>query len=330
MVLKTLKSMPSKIYPLINLRSKNDLAKRISSKKLTTKKALILINDVLKNFDNYWHDSKKASEPLKEKYVRSAVGNNLGELLDLINKKILAPHDGLLPPFIFGGISKKDHVQAAVNLLGKKGRVFYKLDLTHFFEQVTKESVFNFFLKSGCSRKISALLSKLCCVPEGPKNTKGSKLVLARGFSTSPRLSVWCNLITFKMLNWRVGRVLKKYDFKISIYVDDIGISASKVDLELMNQALSLSKKIIETGNLKINEGKTVFPVMFSKTVEYLGLRLGRKKVSLGRATQAKLDRTIKARQKSGCSKKIKERLKGLKNYKKHVNSVKKLETIKT
>lgn len=322
--------MPSKIYPLIGLRSKNDLAKRISSKKLSTKKALILINDVLENFDGYWHDSKKASEPLKGKYVRSAIGTKLGDLLDLINKKILAPYDELIPSFIFGGISKKDHVQAAVNLLGKKGRVFCKLDLTRFFEQVHQKDVFIFFLKSGCSVRISRLLSKLCCVPEGEKGTKGTKLVLARGFSTSPRLSVWCNLATFKMLNWRVGRLLKKYDFKISVYVDDIGISASQIDLELMNQALNLSKKIIETGNLKINEGKTVFPLMFSQTVEYLGLRLGRKKVSLGKATQAKLDRAIRARHKIGCSKKIKERLKGLRNYKKHVNSVKKPEIVKT
>jgi hypothetical protein len=322
--------MPDRISPFINLRSKNDLAKRISSKKLTVSRALFLINDVLKKFDNYWHDNEKASEPLKEKYVRSAVGNNLGNLLDLINKKILVPYDGLLPNFIFGGISGKDHVQAAVNLLGGKGRVFYKLDLEHFFEQVTQKSVFIFFLKCGCSIKISTLLSKLCCVPEGKKDTKGTQLVLARGFSTSPRLSVWCNLITFKRLKWRIGRVLKNYNFKISVYVDDIGISACKVSSDLINQALILSKKIIESGNLKINERKTVFPIMFSQTVEYLGLKLGRKRVYLGKATQAKLDRTIKARQNVDCSKKIKERLKGLKNYKKYVDSVKKSEIVKT
>jgi hypothetical protein len=315
--------MSNNEYPQINLRSKNDLAKRIGNKKLTRKKALILINDVLKNFNRYWKDNMKVSEPLKGKYVRSAARNNLGNLLGLINKKVLAPHDGLLPPFIFGGISKKDHVRAAINLLGKKGRVFCKLDLARFFEQITEESVFNFFLRSGCSIKISKLLSKLCCIPEGPKNTKGGRSVLARGFSTSPRLSVWCNLTTFKMLNWRIGRILKKNDFKISIYVDDIGITASKASLELMDHALNIGKKIIKTGNLKINEEKTVSPVMFSEKVEYLGLGLGVNKVYLGKETQIKLNRTIEALRDPNCPKEIKESLKGLRNYEKHVNSTK-------
>jgi len=320
--------MPNEIYPRINIRSKNDLAKRISNKKLKTKDSLRLINDVLKNFDKYWHDSK-ASEPEKEKYIRSAAGNNLGNLLDLINKKVLAPHDQTLPYFIFGGISDRNHVLAAVNLLGnRRDRVFYKLDLKHFFEQIPQESVFCFFLKCGCSKRASILLSKLCCVPEGKKWTKGTKPVLARGFSTSPRLAVWCNLDTFQKLKWRVGKILKNYDFKISVYVDDIGISASRVDTETITKALNLSKKIIEAGNLKLNEKKTILPKSFSDTVEYLGLKLGRNKVYLGKATQSKLDRTIKARQKIGCTKETKESLKGLKVYRKYVNSINNSKTI--
>lgn len=76
-------------YPQINLRSKNDLAKRIGNKKLTREKALILINDVLKNFDRYWGDNMKVSEPLKGKYVRSAAGNNLDLRLDSLSLNLL-------------------------------------------------------------------------------------------------------------------------------------------------------------------------------------------------------------------------------------------------
>lgn len=315
--------MSNERYPNINIRTKNDLAKRISSKKLKTSDSLKLINDVLKNFDKYWHDSKKASEPDKGKYVRSAIGTNLGNLLDLINKKVLTPYDILLPSFVFGGISKRNHVKAAVNLLGKRrGRVFYKLDLKHFFEQVNQEIVFLFFLKCGCSKRASILLSKLCCIPEGPKGIKNTNFVLARGFSTSPRLSVWCNLDTFLKLKWRLERMLDKYDFRISVYVDDIGISASRVDIGKMAQALELSKKIIESGNLRINEKKTVIPRNFSEGVEYVGLKLGRNEVSLGKSTQSKLDRTIKERQRVNCPKKVKERLKGLKVYKNYISLV--------
>jgi len=318
-------------YPRINLRSKNDLAKRISDKNFTINQTRVLINDVQNNFDKYWHDNEKVSKPKEDKYVRSAAGTKLGKLLDLINKKILTPNDNLLPPFIFGGISNKDHVKAAINLLGKKnGRVFYKIDLKHFFEQIPQESVFLFFRKSGCSRKISTLLSRLLCVPEGKKGNKDSKPVLARGFSTSPRLAVWCNLHTFRILEGRVKSILKKHDFRISIYVDDIGISASRVDLILMNKALNLSRKIIETGNLKINEEKTILPELFSKKLEYLGLMFGRNGVYLNKETQKKLAKMRAVQHKDNCPIKIKKTLKGLKNYKNYVNRLNKSLITKT
>jgi non-homologous end joining protein Ku len=49
-------------YPKIGIRSKNELAKRISDDKFTQQEALALINDVIKNKDTYWKDSKR-SEP---------------------------------------------------------------------------------------------------------------------------------------------------------------------------------------------------------------------------------------------------------------------------
>ncbi len=108
-------------YPKIAIRSKNDLAKRISHKHLSEKEALILINDVLKNFDKYWKDAPEPlSEPKKGKYVRNAKRTPLGKLLRLIDTQILKIHDATLPPFIFGGVSNQDHVRAARNLIGKK------------------------------------------------------------------------------------------------------------------------------------------------------------------------------------------------------------------
>ena len=95
----------SRRYPKIGIRSKNELAKRISGKGLSQQQALDLINDVVKNRDKYWKDSKM-SEPLSEKWVRNASHTNYGKLLSLISTRVLAPHDNMVPDFIFGGLKE--------------------------------------------------------------------------------------------------------------------------------------------------------------------------------------------------------------------------------
>jgi len=133
--------------PSLNIRSKNELSKHISSGSFSKQKTLDLINNVIENYDHYWHDSKD-SKPSEEKYIRSAVGTPLGTLLKLINKKVLKPHDHLLPNIIFGGVSGKSHIDAAYQLLGKqKNRTLLKMDMYHFFEQNTVEMVTKFFFK---------------------------------------------------------------------------------------------------------------------------------------------------------------------------------------
>ena len=134
------------IYPQINLRSKNEIAKRISYKGFTRQEALDLINDVLSHKDNYWYDSK-ISQPDKGKFIRSCVGMPLGQLLKIIDRQILKPHDDKLPPFIFGGVSGLNHVLAAKNLIGvKKQRSIISADVSKFFEQISEERVFYFFI----------------------------------------------------------------------------------------------------------------------------------------------------------------------------------------
>jgi hypothetical protein len=78
--------MQNRRYPKLYIRSKNELAKHLSHVKFPRENALLLINDVIKNFDRYWRDNKEQSKPEKEKYVRSAKRTPLGRLLDNINK----------------------------------------------------------------------------------------------------------------------------------------------------------------------------------------------------------------------------------------------------
>lgn len=101
--------MRNKRYPEINIRSKNELAKRLSTRHLSTEDALSLINDVLLNYDKYWSDHSGMSQPEKGKWVRNASGTNLGRLLKEIDARLLKVHDELLPDFIFGGVSGMNH-----------------------------------------------------------------------------------------------------------------------------------------------------------------------------------------------------------------------------
>jgi len=282
----------NKRYPQINIRSKNELSKRISSKNFPQEKALELINDVIENFDKYWHDSKK-SEPDKEKFVRSSAGTPLHILSKLIKTKILEVHDHLVPEFIFGGISERSHIDAAYELIGKKNkRTLLKMDITRFFEQVTGTRVFHFFNKKcGCSVRASRLLASLCCVPTGKKGNGSSTETIARGFSTSSRLAVWANLDTFLKLKWEVQKQFKGHDPKIAIFVDDIGITASEIDTKTMESLKENFEYILTQYDhnqpLPINLKKTKVR-SFEAGAEHLGLRLGRNNVTIGSKTKSK------------------------------------------
>ncbi|MFV0484769.1 MAG: reverse transcriptase domain-containing protein [Candidatus Saccharimonadales bacterium] len=292
-------------YPKIGIRSKNELAKRISNHKLSQQEALNLINDVLNNKNSYWKDSKK-SEPEKEKWVRDASHTKYGTLLELISTRVLAPHDCLIPYFIFGGIKGRSCKSAAQNLLGKKRkRVLLKLDLKRFFEQNKYERVYSFFLhKCKCSKEGAKLLADLCCVPFGAKDNPQDYQTIARGFSTSARLAVWCNLDIFVKLGSTVRQSMRGKDPRISIYVDDIGITASKVSVDDMRKLyVKLSKIITEDkhSKLEINEAKTRIVEHTGKTYvledeppknlsfEFVGSQMKKNSLTVGYKTRNKL-----------------------------------------
>lgn len=301
-------------YPQLHLRSKNEIAKRISSASLTPKEALALINDVLKNFDLYWYDSK-SSEPEKEKYVRSAAKSPaLKKLLWLINRKILAPHDKMIPDFAFGGLSSKSNIEAAHRLLGKKrGRILLKLDIKSFFEQMTEKRVFYFFHKKcGCTVEASKILAFLCCVPRGPKGSGEVVRILARGFATSPRLALWCNLNTFQHLDWRMKKRLRTHDPRVAIYVDDVGVTASRVTQEKMEgikaEAIDILENFDENQKLPAHRDKKKTKIIaFKDGAEHLGIKFGRNKLSLGHRARSNTDKMRNALKSAKTGKEKKE-----------------------
>jgi len=323
--------MYKKRYPTIYLRSKNEIAKRISSKNFKPQQALETLNDVLKNFNDYWYDSKK-SEPEKEKYVRSAAKSpTLNGILKLINERVLSPHDYLVPNFIFGGLSKRNNIQATRNLVGnKRDRTLLKLDIKSFFEQVSEERVYHFFNnKCKCSPEASKILASLCCVPRGAKGSGSSEKILARGFATSSRLAMWCNLDTFQHLAWKVQKKLKNKDAKIAIYVDDIGITGSLVSQEKMEEVKKICIELLKNKDPNQplpahEEGPKAKIITFKDGAEHLGIKLGRNKLSLGRRSRSKTDK-IKFALKNAKTKKEKTALR--RKYRAHLLYKRQVET---
>ena len=318
-------------YPKIFIRSKNDLAKRFITSNLAQAQALELINDVISNFNKYWRDSKH-SQPEKNKYVRNAKCKPLGRLLKLTDKRLLAPHDVLIPGFIFGCVSGKSHIDAGYYLLGKqRERTLLALEIGRFFEQISENRVSHFFHNKGqCSKKAGILLASLCCVEEGPKGKGSNKRVLARGFATSTRLAAWCNLDIFLKLYWLVQKRLKNYDPRLAIFVDDIGISASRVPKETMQALAKEIENLLITSDqnqkLPVNPAKT-FIYSYEQGIEHLGLNLGRNKLSFGSKTlsrKAQITNRLKTSTKKSEKRKLRIQRKSYFAYREQINRLNK------
>jgi hypothetical protein len=182
----------------------------------------------------------------------------------------------------------------------------------------------------GCSARASKILAGVCCVPYGPKGSKSLFRTIGRGFATSSRLAIWCNLDIFIHLNYLVQKKLKGCDPRFAIYVDDIGITASRVSKETMDQlAIDVEELLLNydpSQQLPLNKKKTEVKLYNEKKFNHLGLTLGRKSVSIGGKTRSKMDK-LKNELKRDLSQKEKLHLrrvrKALASYKQYVENSK-------
>lgn len=301
-------------YPGIELRSKNEIAKRISRKNFSQQDALNLLNDCLINFDKYWTDHPDMSDPSRGKWVRNASYSPLGKLHKIINRRVLVPYDCCLPKIIHGGICNKDIKSAAKALLGtQRKRTLLKIDMRRFYEHISDDTVSRMLSKMGCSKKAAKLLTDLCCVCEGSKRNPCQNRTLARGFATSSRLAVWCNLDLFCRIFWLVEKYLRGYNPRIIIYVDDICITASRVTpLKMAELFFEIERLVVKCSNnqLEINNDKTKIITYKNRgydlegnvlkdhagnelfvPYETLGITLKRNSLDVSRSTRSKADK---------------------------------------
>lgn len=268
----------------IKLESRNALANRLVNKQLSKEEARILIDTVVANYASLWRDNLAASKPDDGKWVRSAHGTDLGKLLRLIDRCVLAPLDPHLPNFVFGGRKGMSNITAALELLGyEKERSLLALDIKRFFESVEIKRVEGFYRSMGCSPRFAESLSRFSCVPRGAKDKPEATYALARGFSTSTRLAVWSYITTFHKIHDLVMKRLKPYDPRIAIFIDDIGITASRVPKEVLLALADDIDAILNKdsdGSVRLNQGKTkVFN--YTDGIEHLGVAINRNKLVL-------------------------------------------------
>ena len=116
---------------------------------------------------------------------------------------------------------------------------------------------------------------------------------------------------------------LKGHDPAISVYVDDIGITASRVSLEKMEAFKSEAIVLLEGQSLPPHKvGPKLVIRKFSDSAEHLGVRLGKRKLSLGReakfrATEVK--KLLKATSEPIAKRELLRRYRAHQRYKKNV-----------
>ena len=325
-------------YPNLNIQSKNILYKRLfSGKNEDIKVGKKLLLDGLNNFNELWRDNKKMSEPEKEKWVRDCSSTKLSIILKKIDVLLLKPLDKYLPNILHGGISsefkkytgtihKRGTQTAAVSIIdGRRKRWFLGMDLQRFFEQVSQEKVKKLFKNLGCGERVAYMLSEFCCVELGSKNySYGNNKVLARGFAPSVRLAIWCNIKFFIALEKIVKKEFKGKFPKIAVFIDDIGITAVKVD---QNQIKKLEAKISilaqEFGVIINNDKTRILSPDLPK--EFVGQKIGNNKIFIKDCLKRKIQKKkkqIQMENEFGKKQKLAASLKGLNCFRKYTKKI--------
>lgn len=153
---------------------------------------------------------------------------------------------------IFSGISKKSYIDNGVYHIGCKQVV--ALDISKFFPNISREKVYNFFKNEmRNSSDVAKILTDICTINlESVEDLDKSVIEYIKenkiryknhvptGSSISCILSYLANL---KMFN-EIVDLCKKYNCKVTIYVDDIVVSSEKeINKQLIDKIISIIRR---------------------------------------------------------------------------------------
>ncbi len=119
-----------------------------------------------------------------------------------------------------------------------------KLDISHFFDSITDDSVYLVFKRLGLSVPATSLLTHLCTY-------KGK---LPQGAPTSPYIA---NLI-MKRFDEKLGKWCENRNITYTRYCDDMTFSGDRTDLRKSN-IFGKVTVLLNNMNLKLNDKKTIF-----------------------------------------------------------------------
>lgn len=126
--------------------------------------------------------------------------------------------------------------------IGKK--CILKLDISHFFDSITDDSVYLVFKPLGLSVPATALLTHLCVY-------KGK---LPQGAPTSPYIA---NLV-MKKFDEKLGKWCRNRNITYTRYCDDMTFSGDRAAVRKSN-IIGKVRALLGNMNMKLNDKKTVF-----------------------------------------------------------------------
>ena len=135
------------------------------------------------------------------------------KILKLLNKYLKS--QAKFSDNICGGVIDKNLFDMVKNHCGKEA--IFQIDLENFFPNISSNRIYTFFKNTGCSDKISQIITDLVTFNN----------MLPQGFATSPLIS---NLIAWKM-DYDVQMICKKHNLRYSRWIDDIIVSGRLSEL---------------------------------------------------------------------------------------------------
>ncbi len=273
----------------------------LSGIKTKTRLAEILFQD--------WDSLKKMSASYKNYYnVFPRTENDKTRIIEEPVKEMRVLHDRIAsllsritpPDFLFCPVKGRSSISNAREHLTEGEMV--KLDISKYFPSTTFGRIFNFFHdRMTCSRDVTWQLTSLCTY-DGH---------LPTGSPLSPYLSYYAH----EDMWLEIKRICDDAGYKISVYMDDMGISAERLDGRIIWQI----KQEIQKYGLKYHKEKK-YEVGQARLLTGAIIKDGRLK--LRNAHHLKIRNT--KRELAACTdpdekERLKASLRGLLSYKKQV-----------
>ena len=176
--------------------------------------------------------------PLPKKTGGTRMVDNPREDLKRVQKRIGVLLSRIMPPeFLFCPVKGRSYVSNAAQHRGN--RIVHSLDVKKYFPSTPSRRVYWFFHSvMDCTTDVASVLAKIACC-DG---------YLPTGSPLSPIMAYYAHVDVWE----NVARIAREHDLVITVYVDDITVSGSRVPTAVIWQI----KKALYGGGLRYHKEK--------------------------------------------------------------------------